>query len=256
MGSIRPPPSPIPAAPVAPTLAHPLGAWPVRGGHLVLGPALAGIITPMPSFPPGPEIAASVTPPPVPWRMTGRMHMALFRDEGRPPPLPAQLRPLLRGHRVIALVRYLEGTLRYDELVIGRLARRGLRLGMFVDHIWVDSPESVAGGRLFWGLPKEMAEFRWSEDQVTVIDAEGEIATLTVDQGPARRPTVSLTAPGFGVRDGQLLQSHGKLRVRLRGASLRVVGWAPRFASIALRPQVGFDAAPFQLVIGEPRVLG
>jgi hypothetical protein len=207
-------------------------------------------------LPRGDAIAASVTPPPAPWDMTGRMHMALFPTDGDALPLPAGLRPLLGRYRVVGLVRYLAGTLRYDELVIGRLARRGLRMGIFVDHIWVDSPESVAGGRLHWGLPKELAEFHWTGDQASVRDADGAIVTLTVDQRPARLPTVPLLAPGFGVRDGELLYSPGRVQVRLRAPSLRIAAWSPRFASIGLRPRMGFDASPFRLRIDAGRVIG
>lgn len=202
----------------------------------------------------GEEIARTVVPPPVPWRMRGEMHMALFAcstPAGEAPPMPAGLRPLLGGHRVVALVRYREGTLRYDELVIGRLARKGVRAGFFVDHIWVDSAESVAGGRLFWGLPKELASFTWSDGTVRVEDHHGLVAVASAREEPAKAPLVPVPAPGFGVRDGQVLYSPGKLKVRLRGTSLRIEAWGPRFGAIALRPQAGFDAAPFELEIGE-----
>src|SRR5262245_34631566 len=125
----------------------------------------------------GAHIAATVTPPPKPWRMSGLLCTTTLRADGDDPPLPPGRPQLVAGRRVVTLGRYLDGTLRYDELVLGRLARRGLRVGLFVDHIWVDSRESVAGGRLFWGLPKELAEFSWTGDRVQVRDAEGDIAT-------------------------------------------------------------------------------
>lgn len=203
----------------------------------------------------GTEIAAAVTPPPTPWRMSGRLHVALHRVEGAAaPPLPAGISAILPGHRVVTLVRYLEGTLRYDELIIARLTRRGLRTGIFVDHIWVDSRPSVAGGRLIWGLPKELAEFTWSGDRVSVRDREGDIAALSVDQRPARSPEISFVAPGFGVRDDDLLLSRGSMRARLRSGSLRVEAWSPRFGTLARR-RFALDATPFHLTIGDARVL-
>ena len=210
----------------------------------------------------GAEIAATVTPPPTPWIMSGRMFMGLFRldqdgQDGQDSlaALPARLAPVLAGHRVVAVIRYCEGTLRYDELIIGRLARYGRKLGLFVDHIWVDSRESVAGGRRIWGLPKELAEFSWAGDRVTVRDAQGELATLTVNQRPAWLPTVPMRAPGFGQRDGQLLFVLGRLQVRLRGASLRLESLAPRLGRLASKPWLGCDAVPFTLNIGDARVL-
>lgn len=207
----------------------------------------------------GAEIAATVTPPPTPWLMSGRMFMGLFRSEQdgqqAQAALPARLAPVLAGHRVVAVVRYCEGTLRYDELIIGRLARYGRKLGLFVDYIWVDSRESVSGGRRIWGLPKELAEFSWDGDRVTVRDAQGELATLTVNQRPAWLPAVPMRAPGFGQRDGQLLLVLSRLRVRLRGASLRIESLAPRLGRLASKPLLGCDAVPFTMNIGEARVL-
>lgn len=184
--------------------------------------------------------------------------MGLFRcaDAGPAAPLPAGLHPVLSGHRVLVLVRYLEGTLRYDEFVIARLARHGMTTSMFVDHIWVDSEESVAGGRRFWGLPKELAQFDWDGDRVHVHDAEGDIASVSVDQGPARLPKLPLVAAGFGVReDGRLLLAKSKLSVSLRRSSLRVEHLDPRFGTLTSGVRMGFDAAPFEMTIGAPRVL-
>lgn len=204
----------------------------------------------------GAEIAATVTPPPTPWIMRGRMSMGLFRvKSGTADPLPAGLVPLLSGHRVVAVVRYLEGTLSYNELIIGRMARRGHRFALFIDHIWVDSRESVAGGRRIWGLPKELAEFLWKDDEVTIRDAAGPIATLTMKQAPALLPELGIVMPGFGVRDGRLLFFVGRVRARLRGSSLRI-GWlASRFGTLADKPVLGMDGSPFELNIGEARVL-
>ena len=204
----------------------------------------------------GAEIAATVTPPPTPWIMRGRMFMGLFRvKSGTAAALPAGLTPLLAGHRVVAVVRYLEGTLSYDELIIGRIARRGRKVALFIDHIWVNSRESVAGGRRIWGLPKELADFSWQGDTVAVRDDLGAVATFTVDQRPAFWPEVGVATPGFGVRDGQLLFFVGRVRVRLRGTSLRIVSLDPRFGELSPKPWLGIDGAPFELNIGDARVL-
>ncbi len=203
----------------------------------------------------GAEIARTVTPPPTPWIMRGRLWTTVQRHEGHAPPLPAGLRPHLAGHRVVTLVRYLEGTLRYDELILGRVARRGFTLGLFVDHIWVDSRESVAGGRRFWGLPKEMAAFRWAGDRVEVEDIDGPIATLSASQEPARTPEITVRVPGFGERDGALLLGTGSLKIRPRPSSLRVESLAPRFGRLLPGIRMGMDASPFELTMGDAKVL-
>lgn len=203
----------------------------------------------------GAEIARTVTPPPTPWIMRGRLWASLQRHEGDTPPLPFGLHPHFTGHRVVALVRYLEGTLRYDELILGRVARRGFTLGLFVDHIWVDSRESVAGGRVFWGLPKELAEFQWTGDCVSVRDAQGEIATLSANQEAARTPEITVSTPGFGVREGALVLAAGKLKLRPRPGTLQVESLAPRFGRLLPGIRWKMDAAPFELTIGDAKVL-
>ncbi|MEO7329462.1 MAG: acetoacetate decarboxylase family protein [Minicystis sp.] len=203
----------------------------------------------------GEEIARTVTPPPTPWIMRGRLFTTLQRHEGEAPPLPHGLRAHFAGHRVVTLVRYLEGTLRYDELILGRVARRGFTLGLFVDHIWVDSPESVAGGRRFWGLPKEMAAFHWTGDRVEIEDAAGQIAALSVNQEAARTPEITVSVPGFGQRDGALLLGTGKLKIRPRPSSLRVESLAPRFGRLLPGIRMGLDASPFELTMGDAKVL-
>jgi len=55
--------------------------------------------------------------------------------------------------------------LEYNELIVipALVAYRGT-VGGWVSHIYVDNPDSVAGGREIWGLPKELAEFTWEND--------------------------------------------------------------------------------------------
>ena len=207
----------------------------------------------------GADIAATVTPPPTPWIMRGRMSMGLFKvtrlPEGGAPPVPAGLTPLLGGHRVVALVQYLEGTLRYNELIIGRFAHHGRKFALLVDNIWVDSRESVAGGRRIWGLPKELAEFSYSADKVSIGDEHGDIATLHYDERPSWLPEMAMAMPGFGVQDGRLLFFVGRVRLRPRRTRLRIESLAPRFGALAGTPRIGIDGSPFELNIGDARIL-
>jgi acetoacetate decarboxylase len=51
-------------------------------------------------------------------------------------------------------------TLEYRELIVGcGLTRHGTHLGLWISHIFVDEPRSLAAGREVWGLPKELASF-------------------------------------------------------------------------------------------------
>src|SRR5947199_10186677 len=68
------------------------------------------------------------------------------------------------------LGRYGAGsTLEYSELIaVCALVRAAGRYGFWVSHIYVDHELSRAGGREFWGLPKELAVFAWTERGVMV----------------------------------------------------------------------------------------
>ena len=193
--------------------------------------------------------------PPAPWRSSGRLWMGFFKTDV-PVQLPAGLKPFLNPRwLVVTLVRYLEGTLRYDELAVGPLACLGARFGIFVPYIWVDSEASMWGGRRIWGVPKEMAEFAWNGDTVRVTDKDGLIATLAVDTGDARLP-IWLPAPGLGRRDGQWTFTIATMSGRLGRSGMRIAEWSPRFPyRPGETPMFGFGAKPFRMTVPEPRLL-
>jgi hypothetical protein len=147
----------------------------------------------------------------------------------------------LAGRRrlVVALAWYREGTLRYQELVVGTLVRRGARAGVLALGIWVDCQESMWGGRRLWGIPKELADFAWDDDQVRVHDAQGTIATLAT--GPTRVLPVGplrIPAVGFGQVGGQRVFLPGRAHGRPALGSVRVVEWSDRLPPLT-RPAGG-----------------
>jgi acetoacetate decarboxylase len=90
--------------------------------------------------------------PSPPWQMHAQMWLSLFRvrDSGRAD------RP--DGVYGAAFVSYEQGSpLTYLELLVARLLDARARRVRITD-IWVDSPESLAGGRSLWAIPKDLAE--------------------------------------------------------------------------------------------------
>ncbi len=58
----------------------------------------------------------------------------------------------------------------YCEIVfVPALVRRGWRLGFHISHIYVDNPESVAGGRGNWWLPKNLLVFDIKKQKDTAL---------------------------------------------------------------------------------------
>lgn len=90
--------------------------------------------------------------PSPPWQMNAQMWLSLFRvpDTGQPD------RP--SGVYGAAFVSYEEGSpLTYLELLVARLVDAKARTVRITD-IWVDSAESLAGGRSLWAIPKDLAK--------------------------------------------------------------------------------------------------
>lgn len=203
---------------------------------------------------PPPEVSF----PPAPWHLRGRMWAGLFRTDA-PVPLPAGLKRVL-GARwlVVLLVRYEPGgTLHYDELALGIPARRGLRLGLWVDALWVSDAAGMWGGRRIWGLPKQMARFDWEEDGSTarVEDATGTVAAFTLDRPAARLPVPWLPAPFWGRReDASWTFTPARLHgARLgRGGMRRIEGSARLPYRTLQRPLISVAAASFRLTVPPP----
>jgi hypothetical protein len=89
--------------------------------------------------------------PEPPWVMQGQLWLSLFRVrgvEGRPD-----------GVYGAAFVSYEPGSaLTYSELLVARTVTEPRR-AVTISDIWVDSPESVEGGRELWAIPKGLCEF-------------------------------------------------------------------------------------------------
>jgi len=85
--------------------------------------------------------------------MVGQQWLSLFRvrkdvDDRRP-----------AGIYGAAFVRYEEGSpLTYSELLVARTVTQPQR-AVTISDIWVDSPESVEGGRELWAIPKGLCAF-------------------------------------------------------------------------------------------------
>ncbi|MBO9519931.1 MAG: acetoacetate decarboxylase family protein [Nocardioidaceae bacterium] len=93
------------------------------------------------------------TYPPAPWNMHGQLWLSLFRvREGDHP----ERSPGVYG---VALVKYEDPSpLTYGELLVARPVKEPVK-GVTITDIWVDSPNSVAGGRDLWAIPKDLGDF-------------------------------------------------------------------------------------------------
>jgi acetoacetate decarboxylase len=168
--------------------------------------------------------------PPAPWRLQGYGLLTLhLTDIDRVRPLvPAHLQifSCFPGKTLgcVYVGRYeAESTLYYSELiVVPALIHHQGKLGVWISHIYVDNPDSVAGGREIWGLPKEMAEFVWeSGTTVTVSQSDRPLCALrSLWQLPGIKHPIQ--APAFTLVNQQLSLFSGKGKVKWQGAGVEL----------------------------------
>ncbi len=195
--------------------------------------------------------------PPAPWTATSQYWAGLFRSD-KPARLPRGLRPLLGARaRMVTVVRYLPGsTLVYDELIVAVPALLGWRPGLYIDHIWVDSLASLWGGRRIWGLPKNLADFAWTERGVTVTDGAGLIMELALNRHPPHGPALPFATAGIGRLGERWAWGIVPMRARFGEAGMRIVSMSPRFTfHLGRRPTIAVASRECHVTFPNPALM-
>lgn len=195
--------------------------------------------------------------PPAPWRSAGEIHLGLFRAAQAAPLGHSGFRPLGDGRWLaIAAIRYQEGPLRYDELAIGPLVRRGLRPGIWVRDIYVDDEASLRGGRELWGLPKQLARFAFRDGGLCVHAGDELLIDLALADRGRAAPRLPLVCPGFGNRHGRWTYVTVRFSAQLARARMEVRALSPRLPALAdPTARIACGASRFEAFIGPPTLL-
>jgi acetoacetate decarboxylase len=147
--------------------------------------------------------------------------------------------------------------LEYNELIVApALTRHGGRFGFWISHIYVDNEDSMAGGREVWGLPKEMAQFSWSNTGVEVYQGKLQLAALRWREPRWLLPML-LFLPTFSKLGLNLLAFLGKVRARsgITSGQLDVPAESP-FAALNLSGKKRvFPLLDMTFKAGAPRVV-
>lgn len=205
--------------------------------------------------------------PPAPWTLQGyslqTVNLVDVDKARRFIPSALEMISVLPGKTVggLYISHYGPGsTLEYNELiVVAGLTRRAGKIGAWISHIYVDNPDSVAGGREIWGLPKELAEFHWHQSgpgSVTVQQGSQVLCrcTRSWDFGLWRQ---SLMVPSFSQLQGTLLQFIGQTTAKLElvGAGLDIPADSP-FADLGVsQPWLAIQSRDLELVAKPPEVV-
>ncbi len=212
--------------------------------------------------------------PPAPWTLQGYalQTLQLIDVERVRPLIPPEfdIVSVLPGKTLagVYLSCYGSGSvLHYSELIVnGALVSYSGKIGGWISHIYVDSADSVAGGREIWGLPKELAEFTWEkgsravsgyENSVIVRQGEQTLCRLSYNQQNFGVP-LPFTGDVFSTLSASILLFKGELKGRLGlvGSQLQVPSESP-FASLGLeRPWLTIYCDQMHFVAGAPEVVG
>ncbi|WP_009631359.1 acetoacetate decarboxylase family protein [Synechocystis sp. PCC 7509] len=203
--------------------------------------------------------------PQPPWTLKGDAFISLqLLDIARVRPfIPTKLNiiSVLPGKTIggVYLSKYNTGSvLEYSELIIiaGFLSYKG-KLGGWVSHIYVDNPDSVAGGREIWGLPKELADFTWIDNSVTVSQANQVLCKLDYKRQSFGLP-LKLSASAFSCKSSNLLifPAFVESKLGLVSSKLDIPTTSP-FASLNIgQPILTVHSDRLNLLVDAPTIVG
>jgi acetoacetate decarboxylase len=204
--------------------------------------------------------------PSAPWNLQGYSLQSLHLidiDHVRPY-VPADLNifSVFPGKTLggVYVAAYETGSLQYNELiVVGALIWEGGKIGSWISHIYVDNPDSVAGGREIWGLPKQEAKFVWhsASNPSVEVKRDGQLLCILSSQGQLPGWQQPLAVPAFGLLHNKLLTFDAKADFKLQLANVKLtVPLDSSFSDLNLgQPLLGFYANPLQILIKPPVVV-
>ncbi len=213
--------------------------------------------------------------PPAPWKLQGYAIATLqLIDVARVRPLvPSELEiiSVFPGKTLggIYISSYgLGSVMEYNELiVVSAIANYAGKWGAWTSHIYVDNPNSVAGGREIWGLPKEIAEFSWEGSdsikasslgyRVTVGQGNCQLCSLSYSQQTWALP-LSLSGNVFSANISNLLFFKGEFQSRtslIRG-ELEIPQYSPLVSLNLDRPWLTIACEDLRLIANAPEIVG
>lgn len=196
--------------------------------------------------------------PQPPWHMHGRAFVQPFLVDARSVTLPDGFDAVQLGGRcvgMLALIEYREPSpLVYNELAwLPCAVRANGRRGYYIAKMYVDSDDSLAGGRALWAIPKQRARFAFDADHAIVDTEDG----AHIELGFKRRgPALPLRAGAatLQARDGDVVRFRGKGKARTASGGLRVevargVAWTGWDTARRL-PGLGAALTDFAIAMG------
>lgn len=210
-----------------------------------------------------------MTYPPPPWTLQGYAFQTvnLFDIDYCRSFIPSELQiiSVLPGKTLggVYFSSYQSGSvLEYNELiVVPALVRYQEKIAAWVSHIYVDNEDSVAGGREIWGLPKELANFTWDTDGLSVYQNNCQLCSFYHQKGIFNFSTwwrQPLSGNVFGGLNTDLLlfSSTFKSYISLINGQLKIPSESPLAALNMSQPMAIFNLTELTLIVNSPSVVG
>ncbi len=214
-------------------------------------------------------IATTMPYPAPPWHLHGRalltIHLADLETVRPFVPPELELVSILPGKTLsgLYLAQYQPGSsLAYSELLVTpALVRYGATVGAWISHIYVDNPDSAAGGRDIWGLPKELAVFDWEREFISMSQGGEQLGMLHYHTTWLSLPSFlrpQLPSQVFSRLGNQLLQFTGEFqgRLSLARSRLSLPENSPLMALNLDQPLATACVEDLRLVARPPQVVG
>jgi acetoacetate decarboxylase len=213
--------------------------------------------------------AAVMTYPPAPWHLYGNalqtFHLIDVEKAKAFVPSDLDVVSVLPGKTlggVYVSVYDADSTFNYHELiVVSALVRYKGTIGSWVSHIYVDHPGSLAGGRSIWGLPKEMAEFTWGSEAISVTQADKPLCQVQYGSGGLPLSfwgKSKIRGSVFGGLAEDIMVFEGSFEARLKwvGCHLTISTESP-FVNLGLgRPVFAIQFQNLYLTANTPAIVG
>jgi hypothetical protein len=200
--------------------------------------------------------------PPPPWHSHGRAWVQPYLVDAGDVSLPAGFRAVTSLGKAVGFLALIEYTppspLVYAELAwLPFLVSAAGQKGLYIAKMYVDSKDSLEGGREIWAIPKQLARFDIRNDAATVDTEDGAHLELALYR---RGPALSLKA-GAGTlqpKDGGVVRFRGTGTAKTSSGGLSVTasrGMDSWLAWRGARRLAGLGAAlpRFQITMQPPR---
>ncbi len=206
--------------------------------------------------------------PSAPWTLKGYAYLTVYPIDiskaEKHIPTGLEIVQTLPGKTIggVFLGNYGTGsTLTYSELiVVAGLVKQNGKIGSWISHIYVDNPDSIAGGREIWGLPKEDAQFFWQpNEQGSVTVRQGDQILCDYSHGwqfNLWRQGGQFSSYSQLASDLMIFNSAAVGNLVLVGSRLNVPASSPFAELVDSQPWIAVKAESLEISISEPTTIG